>query len=238
MMLGMKLDPGRSLLALAALALAPILALSPVSAQAQSDGLLGGNVKKGTVAGNEVQAKISRLETQVAASPDNYRLQYQLGNAYYDGGLSNKALAAYQKAVDLNPKYVEALVNLGIVQGDLGDQDNAIKSFQQALSLNPDDCMARSNLGNAYYAQEKYPDAIFEYQRAIDKDPKCYSALYNFGVAFADAGLFREAVNWWQKVVEVAPGTDAAENAKENIKILERFTKSPVPSIPTGKSGK
>jgi len=237
-MLRIKLTPGPRFLAVLAPVLGMTLVLGPVPARAQSEGLLGGNVKKGTATGTEVQAKITRLEKQVAADPGNYRLQYQLGNAYYDGGLSDKALNAYQKAVDLNPKYIEALVNLGIVQGDIGDHDSAIKSFQKALSLNPDDCMARSNLGNAYYAQEKYPDAIFEYQRAIKTDPKCYSALYNFGVAFADAGLFREAVQWWQKVVDVAPGTDAAENAKENIKILERFTKSPVPSSPAGKSGK
>jgi tetratricopeptide (TPR) repeat protein len=95
--------------------------------------------------------------------------------------------------------------------------------------INPEDCNARSNLGNAYYAMSRYSEAMYEYRRAIDIDPKCHSALYNIGVAFADAGLFREAVSWWRKVVQAAPGTDAARNADDNIKILERFIQAPIP---------
>ena len=68
---------------------------------------------------------------------------------------------------------------------------------------------------------------MFEYRRAIEKDPSCYSAMYNIAVAFADAGLFRDAVNWWKKVEQVAPGTEAARSARENINILDRFTQSP-----------
>ncbi len=211
-----------------------VLTIQPAPVRAQSEGLLGGNVKKAPVSSNEVKAKIDRLEKQVKADPKNYRLHYELGNAYYDAGFPDKAEDAYQIAVDLNPKFVKALVNMGIAQSDMGFNDKAVDTFQKALSQNPEDCMARSNLGNAYYAQGKYPDAIYEYKRAIQNDPKCYSALYNFGVAFADAGLFREAVQWWQKVVDVAPGTEAAQSAKENIKILERFTQAPVPESPQG----
>ena len=213
---------GAMILAMAALA-APM-------AGAQSKGLLGGNVQASGAVEAEARAEIERLEKRIAATPDNYRLHYELGNVLYDAAQLERAQASFEEAHRLNPKHLETLVNLGSALSDLNKHEEAVKQFEKALALNPEDCKARSNLGNAYYAMAKYPDAMYEYRRAIALDPKCYSALYNVGVAFADAGLFREAVNWWQKVVQVAPGTDAARNAEENIKILERFTQAPSPT--------
>lgn len=212
------------LLRTGAVILAALAALAPV---ARAQGLLGDKVQNPGPTTAETQAEIERVQKRAAASPDNYRLHYELANLYYDSGQLEKAQASFEEAHRLNPKHVETLVNLGSVLSDLDKQEEAIEQFEKALSLNPEDCKARSNLGNSYYALSKYPDAMYEYRRAIDIDPKCYSALYNIGVAFADAGLFREAVAWWQKVVDVAPGTDAARSAEENIKILERFTQAP-----------
>ncbi len=216
------------------IALVVVAALSvPVPAaraQAANEGLLGGDVQSSSAEAEQTQAEIERLEKRIAATPDNYRLHYELGNLFYDTGRLQEAQASYEEAHRLNPKHVETLVNLGSVLSDQNKHEEAIEEFEKALSLNPEDCKARSNLGNAYYALDKFPDAMYEYRRAIDIDPKCYSALYNVGVAFADAGLFREAVNWWEKVVDVAPGTEAARSAEENIQILERFTRAPSPS--------
>lgn len=207
-------------------------ALLASTALAQSGGgLLGSGVTKAPGTEAEHKAQIAKLEKQVKADPGNYRLHYQLGNAYYDAGFAEKAKDAYGEALRLNPKHLEALVNLGIALGDLNEPAEAIKTFEKALSIDPEDCNARSNLGNAYYAGGRYSEAMYEYRRAVDIDPKCHSALYNIGVAFADAGLFREAVSWWRKVAQVAPGTDAARNAEENIKILERFVQAPIPPV-------
>jgi len=196
-----------------------------------SDEILGGKLeKKSTKTEAEQKADIARLEKQSAASPKNYRVLFDLANAYADASKEEEAKDAYLKAIGLNPKYVEAMVNLGGLYSDQDQQDDAVQWFQKALALDPENCKARSNLGNSYYSQQKYPDAMFEYRRAIEKDPNCYSAMYNIAVAFADAGLFRDAVTWWKKVEQTAPGTEAARSARENINILDRFTQTPVPA--------
>ena len=104
---------------------------------------------------------------------------------------------------------------------ELNRPDEAVELYQKALELDPADCRARSNLANVYYAQEKYPDAMYELRRALEADPDCYNALFNMGVAFADVGIYREAVKYWQRVVQVAPATDAARQARDNIRVLE-----------------
>jgi len=204
----------------------------PGAAFAQA-GLLGGDggSKMSSV---DRDAEIAKLEASLKSNPDNYHDWFKLGTLYQDAGKNSQAVDSYERAIQINPKYTEALVNLGGVYNDLGEFEKAKNLLESALALNPEDCNARSNLGNVYYSMGRYPDAMFEYQRAVDLDPKCYSALYNIGVAFADAGLFREAVNWWRKVVAVAPGTEAARSARENIDILRRFTEAPIPPVERG----
>lgn len=217
--------PGILILAL----FAGLLVLAPVHTARAEDPVLGGNLEKQPKTEAEIQDRIQALSAQVRANPNNYRYHFELANWYVEAGDEEKAKASFERALELNPKFVEALVNLGGLYSDMGKQDDAVTYFQKALALDPTDCKARSNLGNAYYAMGRYPDAMFEYQRAVKQDPKCYSALYNIAVAFADAGLFREAVKWWDKVQRVAPGTDAARSARENIDILKPFTQPPTP---------
>jgi len=193
-----------------------------------SDEILGGKLeKKSNRTEAEIKADITRLEKQLAASPKNYRVMFDLANVYAEASKEEDAKDLLTKAIALNPKYVEAMVNLGGLYSDQEQHQEAIKWFEKALSLDPENCKARSNLGNSYYAEQRYPDAMFEYRRAIEKDPSCCSAMYNVAVAFADAGLFRDAVTYWKKVEQVCPGTDAARSARENINILDRFTQPP-----------
>jgi len=225
--------PGASILVL----LTGLLVLAPLHAARADDPVLGGNLEKQPKTEAEIKDRIQALTAQVRANPNNYRYHFELANWYVEAGEEEKAKASFERALELNPKFIEALVNLGGLYSDMGQNDEAITYFQKALALDPTDCKARSNLGNAYYALARYPDAMFEYRRAVDQDPKCYSALYNIAVAFADAGLFREAVQWWEKVQRAAPGTDAARSARENIDILKPFTQPPTPR-PSGGNAK
>jgi tetratricopeptide (TPR) repeat protein len=204
--------------------LAPVA--DPPAVLGQED-ILGVGVQVSEKSEEELKAAIDRASKDVQASPTSYRAHFKLANAYAEAKNEEKAKDHYEQALELNPKYIEALVNLGTLYSDLEQPGEAIQYFEKALGLNPDDCKARSNLGNAYYALQRYPDAMYEYERAVKVDPKCYSALYNIAVAFADAGLFREAVTWWEKVERVAPGTEAARGAHENIEILKPFTQPP-----------
>ena len=217
--------------------LATALCLTYLTAVPSSaEDILGGKMeKKSTRTEADIKASIARLEKQVAADPKNYRLMFDLANEYAEAQNEEKAKLMYERAIGLNPKYVQAMVNYGGLYSDLGEHDEAIRWFEKALSLDPENCKARSNLGNVYYVMQRYPDAMFEYRRAVQQDPSCESAMFNIAVAFADAGLFREAVAWWKKVEKVAPGTEAARSARENINILDRFTQTP-PQKPKSKA--
>ncbi len=47
-------------------------------------------------------------------------------------------IICYLKAIELNPKFIEAYYNLGYVYKDAGDFNNAEKAFRKALSIDQD----------------------------------------------------------------------------------------------------
>ena len=53
----------------------------------------------------------------------------------------------FEKALDTNPRYVNALFNLGTVQKDLHMFEAAERSYERCIALAPNDDQAIGNLG-------------------------------------------------------------------------------------------
>ncbi|MDD4950858.1 tetratricopeptide repeat protein, partial [Sulfuricurvum sp.] len=78
---------------------------------------------------------------------------------------------AFQKAVEINPKYDRAFFNMGIVYGNKEEHDLAIEAYQKAIEINPKYAAAYFNMGIAYHNKGKYDRAIEAYQKAIEINP-------------------------------------------------------------------
>jgi tetratricopeptide (TPR) repeat protein len=98
----------------------------------------------------------------------------KLGIAYQHMYALDSAKAQYQQALTLNPKYPEALNNLGTVYYGEKDYRKAEKLYKQALHLKPNCASFYSNLGTAYFSQRKYKKGLEAYQRAFAIDPNVF----------------------------------------------------------------
>jgi tetratricopeptide (TPR) repeat protein len=98
----------------------------------------------------------------------------KLGIAYQHMYALDFAKLQYEKALFLNPKYAEAINNLGTVYYGEKDYHRAEKYYKKALRLKPDCASFYSNLGTAYFAERKYKPAIDAYQRAFSIDPQVF----------------------------------------------------------------
>ena len=63
-------------------------------------------------------------------------------------GSADEAITWYQKALKLNPQFVDALYNLGSIYHQKGQLDEAVGYYEKALQLNPQLAMAYNNLGS------------------------------------------------------------------------------------------
>ncbi|MCA9935393.1 MAG: tetratricopeptide repeat protein [Ardenticatenaceae bacterium] len=92
------------------------------------------------------------LEPLTETAPENTMVWINLGAAHLGNPVlardaeQIKAIAAFEKALDLNPAAPSVAYNLGLIYRDRKDTEQAIYWFRRAIQANPQDRDARSLL--------------------------------------------------------------------------------------------
>jgi cytochrome c-type biogenesis protein CcmH/NrfG len=95
----------------------------------------------------EQSGKISILEEETRRNPGNADAWVQLGDLYFDGDHYRKAIAAYQKALELKPDNADVWTDLGVMYRRTGEPTEAVEAFNKAIKINPSHEIARFNKG-------------------------------------------------------------------------------------------
>jgi tetratricopeptide (TPR) repeat protein len=118
-------------------------------------------------------------------------------------------VAAYRRAIEVDPKFEPALNNLGNVLSDQGRFDEAIALYKKAIELNPKMPLPWNNMGNALRRKKQFDEAIANCRKAVELDPNYAVAHHNIGLALADQGRLVEAVAAYRKAIELEPRSAA-----------------------------
>jgi tetratricopeptide (TPR) repeat protein len=147
------------------------------------------------------------------------------------------AIEDYQKLLKLNPRMVEARVNLGAALAHTGHFDEAITQYQLALPDVPNKDEVRMNIGLAYYKKGDLADASREFQivqKTRPRDPQLAILLGDSEVRLgkgADAVVMLtplEAEDAGNPDFEYVMGTAliAAGNRRDGVERLEKVAKT------------
>ena len=97
------------------------------------------------------------------------------GLAEYEAGRHEEAIAEYDKALKINPKFAEAYYNRGLIKHELGDSKGAIADFDQAIKIDPQYVeaytqrgLAKDKLGDKAGAKEDYK-YVMNYQETVNE---------------------------------------------------------------------
>lgn len=104
-----------------------------------------------------------------------------LGEALRKGENLQKAVIAYQKAIQLDPFLIVAYNNLGEALATLEQWDEAITNLNKAVQLDPNFAPAYINLGNVFSKQEQWRDAQKIYEKVLDLKPLDVSIYQRLG---------------------------------------------------------
>lgn len=97
-----------------------------------------GNVDVGTIMLHRLEhVEGFTISSTTAAAPSKAKKEYEKGRELEKKQKLDEAVAKFQKAVELYPKYAVAWHELGRVQRQKGDPVNARQSFHQALAADP-----------------------------------------------------------------------------------------------------
>jgi tetratricopeptide (TPR) repeat protein len=94
-------------------------------------------------------------------------------------GSPGEAIAAYRRALSLDPAHPDAHVNLGRLLHEAGDAAAAEPHYAAALAARPGDSTAAFNLGVALEDMGRLPEALLSYQKAVRIDPENADAHFN-----------------------------------------------------------
>ena len=103
---------------------------------------------------------------------------YALGCEIEEGDPA-EARAAYERALEIDPKHAAAHVNLGCLEHEAGRLREAERHYRAALAVRPDDATAAFDLGVALEDLGRYGEAREAYERALGAAPDCADAHYN-----------------------------------------------------------
>ncbi len=90
-----------------------------------------------------------------------------------------QALAAFETAARLDPRFSAPHNNLGIIHYEQKDCAAAEAEFKRAIALDPKFAWPHNNLGNHYFAQKRFAEAEKEYKEALRLDPNYQDARHN-----------------------------------------------------------
>ncbi len=130
----------------------------------------------------------------------NNRAVYYMDNKKY-----NKAISDLNKALEIEPGYIDAYNNRGVALHHLGRYKKAIKEFNQAIKHDSTYAKAYINRSMAWGHLGELNKTIHDCNKAIALDSTLPDSYSNKGIALSMQGNLKEAIKNFNKAIELNP---------------------------------
>jgi tetratricopeptide (TPR) repeat protein len=140
------------------------------------------------------------------------------------GAPPEQIIPAYQHAVEFDPEFSAAHVNLGTLYYHLRKWDLAEKHYLRAVEVRPDYPLAHFNLGNLYDELNDWARALERYLIALRLQPDYSDAHYNLALLFQSHGENIKAVRHWRAYLKLDPAGYWAGIARRELAKLRQET--------------
>lgn len=160
---------------------------------------------------------IHLLEEVLATGRAFADAHHLLGVSYSLVGQPEKALEQFDRALALNPRYIEALIHRALVLNELGREEEADALLRRASQLGsemlhgfPAHVAAKlanhhAALGEAYREAGGLAEAIAQYQAALALGPGFHDLRYKLGRLLLEAGRALAAREQFEIIVRERP---------------------------------
>lgn len=119
----------------------------------------------------EALSQIEDAEKRVRENPNDPSLLLHLAHLLQDNRFYDKAIATYNRYLDVDPKNADARVDLGICYHDEGNFEEAIRQIERALKDQPKHLLAHFNLGIVYLSAGRIEEANAWFRKTVALSP-------------------------------------------------------------------
>jgi tetratricopeptide (TPR) repeat protein len=152
----------------------------------------------------------------VEAQPDHKKAWYNLGHCYSNKAMYAEEVAAYEKALAIDPDYTKALTAMMYARHDLGEYRAVVQVAERLKSLDPTGFDGWLYLGHAYFKVAQNQASVDGkngvLRRSIEASSRCIEQTadqkmcwYNLALAHEQLGELDAAVNGYRKAIELDP---------------------------------
>ena len=150
----------------------------------------------------------------IAVTDGNYLAHNNLGVALARTGDLEGAIAQYEEALRISPRYAVGMNSLALALGRQGRLDEAIATFRRALEIQPW-AAGQSGLGVALVRRGQTDEAIEHLAKAASMDPDNPSYRIDLAFALGKAGRWDRAATEYETALFIAPDSKPARAGLE-----------------------
>lgn len=148
---------------------------------------------------------------------------YLLAQYYLRVNQPERALEAYERALELDPQAAPLMVDLAALYVRQGKVRQALELAERAVQADPDHEEAYVLLGRLYAGTGQNHKAIDAYRRVLELNPSNEDAYLLLGTLYAQEGRFTEALQVLDRLRTILPDNPLAAYYKARIFLDMKF---------------
>lgn len=125
------------------------------------------------------------------------------GIGYNDKYQSDKAIADFDRAIEVMPDLAIAYYNRATVYTETGNPAKAVQNLDEAIRIDPTDPDFFDARGFALVDLRDFESAVIDFDRAIELDPGFGAAYYHRGQAYHALAKIEKALADFNKSIEL-----------------------------------
>ncbi|HEV2134768.1 MAG TPA: tetratricopeptide repeat protein [Terracidiphilus sp.] len=151
----------------------------------------------------------------VPAESRTPKMEFALGAAYQQMKDSKDAIAAYQRANQMDPEDARTLSALAEALLTNNQLDEALKEYKKLAAADPEEPGPLVHIAEIQRKQGQYEDALATIKKARGIDPKDPEGGYNEALLYDILGQFDQAAHTYQQMVDLTSHANGAYTPEE-----------------------
>jgi tetratricopeptide (TPR) repeat protein len=156
----------------------------------------------------------SLMKRLLVVHPEDYELQFLLGNAMAMQEMYDEALTAYRRARTVNPEFDQAYSAEVLLYGQMGEMDSSVSAAEEFTQRRPTSLFAWTLLGSVLTSMHEFERAVLPLREAValSGDQPGIELLFQLAMSYERSGRFEESEELFLEILERDPDNSSAAN--------------------------
>jgi Flp pilus assembly protein TadD len=146
----------------------------------------------------------------LSKNPGSLMAEFNLANELMRDGSYQKSLLHYDRAVEIDPTFIDAQCNRADLLAHLGKLAAAAADYAQALKIEPNDAAVHLGCAKVLLAEGDFTGALPHYQQVARLVPAAAQPHMMLGHCYASLCDYSDAINEYREAVRLAPQSPEA----------------------------